>query len=162
MVRCSCIKKDNKRCTREAKISNLYCWQHQNCQKSIGISVPIPRATITSRSIGRPTSRLTSVPILNKELFNDESEWTSLNSQLDEIKKLMSQGADIHTQSNNALILASKNGQLGAVKFLLNNGADIHTQNDLALRIAAQYGHLEIVKLLSEKGANCMRPMMVH
>ena len=35
MPRCSCIKKDLKRCTRDSKKDTNYCWQHQNCPKPI-------------------------------------------------------------------------------------------------------------------------------
>jgi len=44
--------------------------------------------------------------------------------------------------------------QLEVVKFLVENGANIHAKNDHALKLAAANGHFEIVKYLIVKGAN--------
>jgi hypothetical protein len=42
MVRCECLKKDGKQCTRQASVNpnqkSQCCWQHQNCLKNISKS----------------------------------------------------------------------------------------------------------------------------
>ena len=43
---------------------------------------------------------------------------------------------------------------INVIKMLVENGADIHANNDAALRHAAYRGHLEVVKYLVEKGAD--------
>lgn len=35
MAKCKCITKSRIQCSRNAKVNSLYCWQHQNCNKSI-------------------------------------------------------------------------------------------------------------------------------
>jgi len=55
---------------------------------------------------------------------------------------------------NNLLIESARNGNLEAVRNALNNGADIHAQNDESLIIAVINNHLEVAQLLIERGAN--------
>ena len=52
------------------------------------------------------------------------------------------------------LIEASIIGNLEEVKKLLANGADIHAQNDHAFAAASEEGHLEILNYLREKEKN--------
>jgi len=52
-----------------------------------------------------------------------------------------------------ALILAAKFGQTRVVSLLLSRGADIHTQHEEALRCATRNGHSETVALLLSRGA---------
>ncbi|WP_082402873.1 ankyrin repeat domain-containing protein [Achromobacter xylosoxidans] len=73
---------------------------------------------------------------------------------LETVKRLVEQGADIHFLRDCILRWAAGNGQLEVVKFLVEQGADIHADDDLALRWAAEEGHLDIVKFLVEKGAD--------
>jgi len=49
---------------------------------------------------------------------------------------------------------ASYNGDLETVRYLCENGADIRSNNDCMVRWASSYGHLEVVKYLCEAGAN--------
>jgi ankyrin repeat protein len=53
-----------------------------------------------------------------------------------------------------SLINAVYRGNLEEVKKLLSEGADVHAMNDDALRTACSFGRLDIVKLLVEHGAN--------
>ena len=46
------------------------------------------------------------------------------------------------------LIEASRTGNLDLIKDLISKGADIHAQDDEALRWASKHGHLEIVNYL--------------
>ena len=53
------------------------------------------------------------------------------------------------------LILASKDGYLENVKKMIKYGANVHVDDDKALRYAVENGHLEVVKYLVEEcGAN--------
>jgi len=56
--------------------------------------------------------------------------------------------------SNWKLSKAIKNNDLEKVKYLLEQGADLHAFSEEALRFAAEYGHLELVKYLLQQGAN--------
>ena len=79
-----------------------------------------------------------------------------LNEQndIDGIKALIENGADVHAENDYALCWASGNGHLRIVELLLENGADVHAFNDSALRYASRYGYLQIVELLIENGAD--------
>jgi len=74
--------------------------------------------------------------------------------KLEEVKRLVEEGADINARENLLLQFAAGEGRLEAVKFLVEQGADIHADNDCALQRAACQGHLSIVKYLVEQGAD--------
>ena len=76
------------------------------------------------------------------------------NNNLESVKFLLEQGANLHAGDDYALKLAAINGYLELVKYLLEQGANLHAENDDALRSAAVSGHLEVVKYLLEQGAN--------
>ena len=78
--------------------------------------------------------------------------WAAGNGQLDIIKCLVENGADIHAWEDYALRCACSYGQLDMVKYLIEKGANIHAYNDEALRYATGNGYLEIVEYLIEKG----------
>ena len=81
----------------------------------------------------------------------------SKNGQLEVVKYLVSEGADInnnHPWHGHALGLAAKKGHLEVVKYLIEKGANIHADNDLALQWASGNGHLDVVKYLVESGAD--------
>ncbi len=59
-------------------------------------------------------------------------------------------GANVHTQKDMPIRLASKVGHICTVKQLLKAGATPHM---LALSAAAYRGHIEVVRLLLEAGA---------
>ena len=49
---------------------------------------------------------------------------------------------------------ASKNRNLEIVKYLVAQGADIHAKNDFLLKWATEKGHLDVVEYLKEQGAS--------
>jgi ankyrin repeat protein len=51
-------------------------------------------------------------------------------------------------QLNDNLIQAAQYGNLESLKYLVENGADIHAKTNYAIRFSAKNGHLEIVKYL--------------
>ena len=89
------------------------------------------------------------------QLFN-----ASANGNLTEVKKLLTQGADVNKADNDGvspLWIASQNGHSAVVECLLQRGADKDkTRLDGAspLYIAALDGHLGVVQLLLEQGAD--------
>ena len=78
----------------------------------------------------------------------------SYKGQLDIVKHLIENGADIHVNNDRALRCAINNNHLDVVKHLVECGADIHACNDQALRWASSNGHLDIVKYLIECDAD--------
>ena len=61
------------------------------------------------------------------------------------VKYLVSIGADIRSENDYTLQLASRYGHLEMVKHLVSIGANIRSSNNLAVRWASEYGHLETV-----------------
>jgi len=55
---------------------------------------------------------------------------------------------------NKKLVRSAEEGKVEEVKKILKDGAKVHSDNEAALRRAAQKGHLEVVKVLLEKGAD--------
>ncbi len=79
----------------------------------------------------------------------------STTGQLEVVEYSLENGANVHSESGDALILASRMGYLDIVKvFIEEADANIHISNDAALRLASLGGHLKIVKYLVEKGAS--------
>jgi len=70
------------------------------------------------------------------------------------IKQLVEDGANIHVDNDWPLIWAAGNGYLDIVEFLVEKGANIHADTDYALRIAARNGYLDIVILLLNTDEN--------
>ena len=88
----------------------------------------------------------------------------ALNGQLDIVKVLVENGADVDVKdadNNTALHNATLRGHLEIVKLLIENSADVNAQDNddqTALHIAAEFGYLEIVKRLIENGADINHP----
>ena len=80
-----------------------------------------------------------------------------INNDLENIKDLIEQGADLHANHEGALRLAADFGHLEVVKYLLEQGANLNIFDDWALRWAVRYGRLEVVKYLLEQGADSDR-----
>ena len=87
--------------------------------------------------------------------YNDAAlRSAALCGHLPVVKFLVSEGADVHVDNDIALRWAACRGYLPVVKFLVSKGADVHANNDGALRWASNHGHLPVVKFLVSKGAN--------
>ncbi len=83
------------------------------------------------------------------------------NKNIDQIIKLIRQGANINLQTTNghtALMIAIINNKIDIVKELLKNGADINLQSNenkhTALMVAIEYNNLAIVTELLKNGAD--------
>ncbi|MFC1781263.1 ankyrin repeat domain-containing protein [Planctomycetota bacterium] len=81
-------------------------------------------------------------------------------SDVDEVKNLVSQGADINEESalsTNNLHIAARNGNREIVELLIDEGADVNAKtsyNITPLHYAVENGHKEIVELLLANGAD--------
>jgi len=96
------------------------------------------------------------VPVPTKSLatLNQELRTAACNGRLETVKYLVSQGADIHAERDEAVQNAAANGHLEIVQYLVNQGADIHAESDAAVKWAARNGHLAIVHYLVIQGAD--------
>jgi len=75
---------------------------------------------------------------MNDQINNEKSLMKyAKTGNLNGIKILFENGADICAQDNMAICWASLYGHLEVVKFLFENGADIYTQNNYVIRHAA-------------------------
>jgi ankyrin repeat protein len=88
---------------------------------------------------------MTTQEQLNNDLIKAAKEGNLAN-----IKLLIKQGADIHSDYDEALRSNAANGHLETVKYLVEHGADIN----LVLANSAYYGHLKVVKYIIENGAD--------
>ena len=73
---------------------------------------------------------------------------------LEVVKYLVSLGANIRAHDDSAMLWASASGHLEVVKYLVSLGANIHTNNDKPLIMASAKGHFFVVKYLVSLGAN--------
>jgi ankyrin repeat protein len=95
--------------------------------------------------------------LLNEKNFDLDQKLisASVKGDLDLVKKLIDQGADVHVEHDASLRYASEYGHLTVLKYLIEEaGANIKVKNYQALRLASYNGHLEIVKYLISKGAD--------
>lgn len=76
------------------------------------------------------------------------------SGSLDEVKHLVSVGANVKAGNNRAIRFAAAFGELEIMKFLISVGADITADNNYPVRWAADKGHLEVVKHLVSLGAD--------
>ena len=78
---------------------------------------------------------------------------------LEEIERLLAQGADVNAKDNGgwtALMWVASYGHTETAEMLIDNGADVNAIDNYgrtALIIATSYGYTEIIDLLKEKGA---------
>ncbi|MFC1813328.1 ankyrin repeat domain-containing protein [Thermodesulfobacteriota bacterium] len=81
------------------------------------------------------------------------------NGSLEEVQRLLGEGADINAGSDNGmtpLILASWNGHMSVVALLLGEGADVAAktkEGSTALTLAGERNHTQVITLLRQYGA---------
>ncbi len=81
------------------------------------------------------------------------------SGNLNVVKFLVENGADINSYYNNPLISACRGdteegGYLPVVKYLISRGANLHVDDDAPLIIASATGNLSIVEYLVDHGAD--------
>ena len=69
---------------------------------------------------------------------------------VDVVRELIAEGADIHVCEDWSLRIAAARGHTKIVRMLLDADADVHACEDEALREAEAYGHTKIVAMLQE------------
>jgi len=74
--------------------------------------------------------------------------WTDINV----MKKLIGEGADIHVDNENAFRQAAGIGDVRLLTFLLDHKVDIHALDDDALMWAAEEGNMEAAHFLLDIG----------
>jgi len=92
-------------------------------------------------------------PTINKNVDKVLIDSSGLG-RLDLVIAALDLGANIHTEKDRAVRLASQNGHYKIVKFLIEREADIHALNNIALINAVANVHYEVVKLLLDSGAD--------
>ncbi|KAI9455692.1 ankyrin repeat-containing domain protein, partial [Lactarius psammicola] len=84
----------------------------------------------------------------------------SASRQLDTVRSLLDQGADINKTDNrgwSALHVASFKGNLEVAKLLIERGAYLSPRTNVgatSLHVSSRYGNLEITRLLLDHGAD--------
>lgn len=73
---------------------------------------------------------------------------------LQRVKELVAQGADIHTNDDEPLRWAAEGGHTDIVALLLDKGARIHSVKGFALEASCRNGHAKTAALLLARGAN--------
>lgn len=83
-------------------------------------------------------------------MLNEYLEYACKVGRTEDVKLLLSKGADVHAYNDYSLRCASLFGHIEVVKLLLNAGANVHAYHDDALAWAKYKGHTEVVKLLKK------------
>jgi putative sugar O-methyltransferase len=76
---------------------------------------------------------------------------------LDAVRGLHRQGADLHAGNNEALCQACQNGHLNVVRYLHRHGVKLNVRDDEPLCRACQNGHLNIIRYLHADGVKILR-----
>jgi hypothetical protein len=76
--------------------------------------------------------------------LNFQLRFAAEAGNLEKVKQLIADGADIHFDGDGALRFAAQEGHLDVVEFLTDNGANIYAKDEYALRQATKNGHAKI------------------
>lgn len=85
----------------------------------------------------------------SKESLSEALIWSANAGQLDIVKYLVEQGADIHIHNNSALRCNAFNNDTTLATYLIEHGANIHANDDYALRLATRHSNKELIQLLT-------------
>jgi len=89
--------------------------------------------------------------VLSKKLITAVSD-----SDINKIKRLIEQGADIEFDGNRALMVACQKGEHSVVTMLIKADANIFQNNNEALYHAVTHRHAIVTAILLEEGADVM------
>jgi len=157
--------------------AKIYLWTDENGVKHYS-NTPPPKDAEVIKEIQESESVETGVNDEGQELYetgvNEQSEESkandsginnialraaATNGSLEEVERLLGEGADINAGSDNGmtpLILASWNGHTSVVEILLREGADIAAktkEGSTALSLARERNHVAVIALLQQSGA---------
>ncbi len=79
---------------------------------------------------------------------------SSYRGDIQTVRFLVENGANVHAYDDVAIRWASGNGHLEVVRFLVDSGAYINSRDSSALYWAVMFDHLEVVRFLVERGAD--------
>ena len=149
----------------------MYSWTDENGVKHYSNVAP-PQEAEEIAEVQSDNSSVTSTPKQSRNLDNvqqgpiNESEDKGMSlriaansGDLEEVERLLNEGADINARAMNGmtpLILASQMGHTKVVEVLLHRGADVNAKSNAgstALMLAKERGHKKIIALLRENGA---------
>jgi hypothetical protein len=85
--------------------------------------------------------------------LNEGLQHAAFSGDVEAAVLMLHSGADVHSDNDNALRLASRRGFCELVQLLLLHGADVHAGNEEALYLAAANGHRKTVEVLLKSGA---------
>ena len=124
--------------------------------KTLGSSPSRPKAAWPeSVALNKSYLREPDTSMLTAELIH-----ASGYGKLDQVEKLLNQGADVNAgdiYDGSALLTAASQGRYEIAELLINHGADVNAQNaryGTALQAAASRNHYKIAKLLLNAGAD--------
>ena len=86
----------------------------------------------------------------NEKNYEDDLIWAIDKGYLEIVVYLIERNKNAN--SSIVLRRAIQSSNLDIVKYLIENGADIHAYSDLPLRLAAKYGNLDIIKFIIKYG----------
>lgn len=82
--------------------------------------------------------------VKNAQYFkNERLVFAAKHGNVDDLKILIKENANIHHRNERALVKASESGHIEIVKLLVENGADFKLNNFEALRLSTQNNHME-------------------
>ncbi len=104
------------------------------------------------------------IEILKKAELDQGLLINARGGNLDKVKDLIAQGANLETNDNTALHNACSNGHLKVVEYLIDKGASLKAKNKdgkIPLELAEQKGYTDIVEILKQTQLNLDRELLV-
>lgn len=156
-------------------ISGIYSWTDENGVKHYSNTTPPQDAAVTEEIQASNSDEVadgTAVKQQSREVKKDPRNLVAESADksmalriaanagnLEEVKRLLSGGADINASAENGmtpLILASGQGHTKVVELLLRKGADVNAKTNIgttALKFATDRAHKKVIALLRKHGA---------
>ncbi|WP_265028006.1 ankyrin repeat domain-containing protein [Wolbachia endosymbiont (group A) of Calamotropha paludella] len=104
------------------------------------------------------------IEILKKAELDQGLLINARGGNLDKVKDLIAQGANLETNDNTALHNACSNGHLKVVEYLIDKGASLKAKNKdgkIPLELAEQKGYTDIVEILKQTQLNLDRELLI-
>ncbi|MFP3032042.1 MAG: ankyrin repeat domain-containing protein, partial [Wolbachia sp.] len=104
------------------------------------------------------------IEILKKAELDQGLLINARDGNLDKVKDLIAQGANLETKDNTPLHNACNNDRLEAVEYLIEKGASLKAKNKdgkIPLELAEQKGYTDIVEILKQTQLNLDRELLI-
>lgn len=89
-------------------------------------------------------------------------EWAIFYNQLEIVKWLIENGANIHVNNDEPLMKSMSTENLELVEYLIKMGANIHAGHDYAIKMAANQRWPAAVELLLSLGSTILSPSLLE